>query len=135
MMKIITWNIRGLNGRSKQRILRDCIKTENPDILMIQETKCAGAEVEIIFQCIWRGCDFVQTDSSGASGGLAILWNPNTTTLSRSFSTIGTITTHFEVIGSNQEGTCHQRLWTPKSAGKRQIHGEASSYQIFVDHT
>jgi endonuclease/exonuclease/phosphatase family metal-dependent hydrolase len=42
MMKIITWNIRGLNGRSKQRILRDCIKGENPDILMLQETKCAG---------------------------------------------------------------------------------------------
>jgi exonuclease III len=105
MMKIITWNIRGLNGRSKQRILRDCIKAENPDILMLQETKCAGTEAETIFQRIWRGCDFIQTDSSGASGGLAILWNPSNTTLSRPFSTIGTITTHFEVTGSNQEGT------------------------------
>jgi hypothetical protein len=30
MMKIITWNIRGLNGRSKQRILRESIKAEKP---------------------------------------------------------------------------------------------------------
>jgi exonuclease III len=105
MMKIITWNIRGLNGRSKQKILRDCIKAENPDILMLQETKCAGAEAETIFQRIWRGCDFVLTDSTGASGGLAILWNPCNTTLSRSFSTIGTIMAHFEVTGLNQEGT------------------------------
>jgi hypothetical protein len=63
-----------------------------------------GAEAETIFQRIWRGCDFVLTDSTGASGGLAILWNPGNITLSRSFSTIGTITTHFEVTGSNQEG-------------------------------
>jgi hypothetical protein len=81
MMKIITWNIRGLNGRSKQRILRDCISVENPDILLLQETKCVRAEAETIFHRSWRGCDFIHTDSAGASGGLAILWNPNIVTL------------------------------------------------------
>jgi exonuclease III len=105
MMKIITWNIRGLNDRSKQRILRDCIKEESPDILMLQEMKCAGMEAETIFQRIWKGCNYIQTDSSGASGGLAILWNPNHTILSGPFSTIGTLSAHFEIIGSNQEGT------------------------------
>jgi exonuclease III len=104
MMKIITWNIRGLNGQSKQRILRDCIKEKNPDILILQKTKCAGAEAETIFQRIWRGCDSMITDSKGASGGMAILWNPSNITLRKSFSTIGTITTHFEITGSNQEG-------------------------------
>jgi hypothetical protein len=69
-MNIITWNIRGLNGRSKQRILRNCLQIENPNILMLQETKCAGVEAERIFQCIWRGCDFILTESIGASGGL-----------------------------------------------------------------
>jgi exonuclease III len=105
MMKIITWNIRGLNDRSKQRILRDCVKEESPDILMLQETKCAGMEAEIIFQRIWKGCNYIHTDSAGASGGLAILWNPNHTILSGPFSTAGTLSAHFEVIGSNQEGT------------------------------
>jgi exonuclease III len=104
MMKIITWNIRGLNGRSKQRILRDCIKAENPDILMLQETKCAGTEAETIFQRIWRECNSISTDSTGASGGLAILWNPSNISISKPFSTVGTITAHFEVTGSNQEG-------------------------------
>jgi exonuclease III len=105
MMKIITWNIRGLNDRSKQRILRDCVKEESPDILMLQETKCAGMEAENIFQRIWKGCNYIHTDSAGASGGLAILWNPNHTILSGPFSTTGTLSAHFEVIGSNQEGT------------------------------
>jgi exonuclease III len=104
MMNIITWNIRRLNGKSKQRILRDCIKEENPNILMLQETKCAGIEAETIFQRIWRECNSISTDSTGASGGLAILWNPSNITISKPFSTVGTITTHFKVIGSNQEG-------------------------------
>jgi exonuclease III len=104
MMKIITWNISGLNGRSKQRILQDCIKAENPDILMLQETKSAGTEDETIFQRIWRECNSISTNSKGASGGLAILWNPSNITISKPFSTIGTITAHFEVIGSNKKG-------------------------------
>ena len=91
MMNINTWKIRGLNDISKQRILRDCIKAESPDILMLQETKCAGMEAETIFQRIWKGCNYIQTDSLGASGGLAILWNPSHTTLSGPFSTIGTL--------------------------------------------
>jgi exonuclease III len=100
MMKVISWNIRGLNGRSKQRILRDCIKEETPDILMLQETKCTGLEAESIMQRIWKGCQSFYTDSVGVAGGLAILWNPNHTILSGPFSTAGTLSTHFEIIGS-----------------------------------
>jgi exonuclease III len=33
------------------------------------------------------------------------LWNPNHIILSGPFSTAGTLSAHFEVIGSNQEGT------------------------------
>jgi exonuclease III len=58
-------------------------EAENPDILLLQETKCVGTEAETIFQRSWHGCDFIHTDSTGASGGLAILWNPNTVTLSK----------------------------------------------------
>jgi len=35
MMKIITWNIRGINGRSKQRNLQDSIRAENSYILLL----------------------------------------------------------------------------------------------------
>jgi exonuclease III len=104
MMKIVTWNIRGLNGRSKQRILRECIMAEKPDILLLQETKCRGAEAETIAQRIWRECSSITTDSTGASGGLAILWNPAHVNISRAFSTVGTITAHYELLGTTQEG-------------------------------
>jgi hypothetical protein len=38
IMKIITWNIRGLNGHSKQKLLRDLIIAEKPEIVLLQET-------------------------------------------------------------------------------------------------
>jgi exonuclease III len=104
MMKIVTWNIRGLNGRSKQRILRECIIAEKPDMLLLQETKCKGAEAEAIFPRIWRECNSITTDSTGASGGLAILWNPANITISNSFTTFSTITAHYTIMGTNQEG-------------------------------
>jgi exonuclease III len=105
MMKTISWNIRGLNGRTKQRILKDCIKEENPDIVMLQETKCAGLEAEHIFKRLWKDCSYFYLDAAGASGGLAILWNPRHIALEEPFSTAGTLTARYAVIGSNHEGT------------------------------
>jgi hypothetical protein len=55
MMIILTWNIRGLNGRSKQRILQNYIKMEDHDILLIQETKCARIIAEDIIKQTQKG--------------------------------------------------------------------------------
>lgn len=120
MLKIITWNIRGLNGRSKQRTLRDCISVENPDILLLQETKYAGEEVEVIFQRHWRGCDSLHTYSNGAAGNLAILWNPTIVIIDKPFSTVGTITTHFKVIVSTKEGDI-ANAYGPQSTQDKEI--------------
>ena len=35
---------------------------------------------------------------------MAILWNPASVSIHNPFSTVGTITTHFKIIGLNQEG-------------------------------
>ena len=38
-MKIISWTIRGLNGIHKQEVLRNMIRDQRPNIMLIQETK------------------------------------------------------------------------------------------------
>jgi exonuclease III len=73
MMKIITWNVRGINRRSKQRILCNSIMTEDPDILFLQETKCAGEATKEVFRRCWRRCNFIYNESKGVVGGLEIL--------------------------------------------------------------
>jgi exonuclease III len=95
MVKIITWNIRGLNGISKQRILWNNILPENLDILLIHETKCVEEETKEIFQRCWRHCNSIHTDSNGATWGLAILWNPASVIIDQPFATVGTLSVHF----------------------------------------
>lgn len=81
-MKLISWNLRGLNGPGKLRILKNMIKMEKPQICFLQETKCNSSTLESILSKAWLGCQMVAVDASGASGGLAIAWNTRALTLS-----------------------------------------------------
>lgn len=71
-MKIISWNIRGLKNPHKQDILRNLIRDNRPDILVIQETKMLIDKVENL--SIFKGGKIIVSDSDGASGGMAIFW-------------------------------------------------------------
>jgi exonuclease III len=102
MMNIITWNIIGLNGRPKQRILRNYVKLEDPDILLLQQTKCAGNMEEEAFKICWQDCKFPYTKSKGVVGGISILWNPTKIILEPTFSTLGTLTSKYIAIGSSK---------------------------------
>jgi exonuclease III len=103
-MKLISWNIRGLNGHSKQRLLRDRIIAEQPDILLLQETKCAGEEMTQILSRCWKQGKMMTIDSIGTTGGLAILWNPSSVVLENFFTTKWTISVEYRLIGSNKSG-------------------------------
>jgi len=38
-MKVISWNCRGMGSKVKEEAMRSLIRTETPDILLVQETK------------------------------------------------------------------------------------------------
>jgi len=80
-MKLLSWNVRGLNSASKHRMLKNVIQQEKPTIVFLQETKSNSTILEKILRKIWVGCSSVTVDASGASGGLAIIWNPQLLTL------------------------------------------------------
>jgi len=75
-MKLISWNVRGLNSPSKQRMLKDLIQLEKPSVLFLQEKKGNSATLEKVLNKVWLGNCSVSVDTFGASGGLAIIWNP-----------------------------------------------------------
>ncbi|RVW23991.1 Transposon TX1 uncharacterized 149 kDa protein [Vitis vinifera] len=39
MAKVRSWNAKGLGSRNKRRVVKDFLRSENPDVVMIQETK------------------------------------------------------------------------------------------------
>jgi len=72
-MKIISWNIRGLNGHSKQRLLWEIIIAEQPDTMLLQETKRTMEEIDRVLSCCWKQGKGIHIDAMGSAGGLAIL--------------------------------------------------------------
>ena len=69
-MKIINWNTRGLGSRKKRRVVKDFLRLEKPDIVMIQETKKAKCDRRFVGS-VWtaRNKEWAVLPAYGASGG------------------------------------------------------------------
>jgi len=76
MIKVLSWNNRGLGYPSKITALRDLIQTERPEIVLIQETKQDQIETNKIInqQKHFHGC---ASEARGASGGILTMWDNN----------------------------------------------------------
>jgi exonuclease III len=75
-LKILSWNVRGLNDRDKRHQVRYLIKLWGPDVICLQETK-----MDIITRGMARSLwgihhlDWVYLGSEGASGGILLMWD------------------------------------------------------------
>jgi len=74
MMKVLSWNSRGLGHPSKIAALRDLLHNEKPEIMLIQETKQDQQEMKKIID---HQKQYLGTISSsrGASGGIVTIWD------------------------------------------------------------
>jgi len=100
-MKLISWNVRGLNSPRKCRMIKNMIQHEQPHILFMQETKCNNSTLDSILSKAWPGCQTVIVDASGASGGLAIAWNTQKISLTNFHASHHLIQATFHIIGTN----------------------------------
>ena len=75
-MKIINWNTRGLGSRNKRRVVKDFLRSENPDVVMIQETKKVKCNKRFVGS-VWtvRNKDWATLPACGASSGILIIWD------------------------------------------------------------
>ncbi|KAG6642168.1 hypothetical protein CIPAW_09G124600 [Carya illinoinensis] len=76
MPKILLWNVRGINDVNKRLRIRSLLRIWKVDIVCLQETKLRSIDRNII-RSLW-GCPFVgwcYLASSGASGGVLVLWD------------------------------------------------------------
>ena len=75
-MKIISWNTRGLGSRNKRRVVKDFLRSKNPDVVMIQETKKVECDRRFVGN-VWtvRNKEWAALPVCGASGGILIIWD------------------------------------------------------------
>jgi len=104
---------------------------EKPAIIFLQETKCSSEEIDHYGPQAWRGCSVVAVDAQGASGGLAILWDPRQVKLSNFLATRRSISADFQIIGAGGLGYL-TNVYGPNAPGDKP---EFLNYLEWIYHT
>ena len=74
-VRMMTWNIRGINNNVARRNLQDLVRSCKVDVICVQETKCEDCKI-FRSSCILSQVDYgmVSQPSVGLSGGIATFW-------------------------------------------------------------
>ena len=84
-MLIVSWNCRGLGNPNKAKAVKDLLKLNSTDILMLQETKIDDEALLFLSRTKWKLNDGIAVSSCGSSGGLETLWYEEKFHLKNSF--------------------------------------------------
>ncbi|RVX11941.1 hypothetical protein CK203_009552 [Vitis vinifera] len=75
-LKIISWNVRGVNDSSKRKIIKNYIRNQRVDLMCIQETKIQEMSEGIVRSLgTGRFIDWRALNAEGAAGGILICWD------------------------------------------------------------
>lgn len=76
ILKIISWNVRGINDGEKRLRIRNLLKGWKADVICLQETKMDQITNRVV-RSLW-GClhaDWVYRGSDGALRGILLMWD------------------------------------------------------------
>ena len=76
-MKIVSMNIRGFGGPTKQKSLKELFTSLNLDIILLSETMCDHFTSLRLFSFMNPGWEFCAIDAHGISRGILLTWNPH----------------------------------------------------------
>ena len=75
-LKLLNWNVRGANDRSKRKIIKSFVRKQKVDLLCIQETKIHLMSEGVVRSLgAGRFLDWRALDASGLAGGVLICWD------------------------------------------------------------
>jgi len=72
-MKLVSWNIIGLNSKGELMYLKDYIHKDKPDIIVLQETKVTRDKLNEIARKSCPSVKCMTLDARGYADGLGIL--------------------------------------------------------------
>lgn len=82
--------------------MKDRLKVEKPQVMLVQETKVSGQKLQSIIQSFKLQYEVMEIDSAGMAGGLAILWNATEVIADGWISFPRIMTGNFRLLGSEE---------------------------------
>ena len=75
-IKILSWNVRGLNDREKRKLLKLVIRSQKAYLVCLIETKMQEMSLKVVKSLgVGRFLDWGVVDARRASKGILIFWN------------------------------------------------------------
>ena len=75
-IKILSWNVRGLNDREKRRMINLVVRAQKADLVCFLETKVQEMSLKMVKSLgTGRFTDWGVVDAGGASRGILIFWD------------------------------------------------------------
>ena len=69
-VKILSWNVRGVNDFEKKKFIRNFIRTQKVYLVCLQETKIQGMNKALVHSIgVGRCLDWKALDAEGTAGG------------------------------------------------------------------
>ena len=99
-MKLVSWNCTGLGSLNKVKAIKDLLRMDPRDILLLQETQMEEEALLSLSRATWKKQGGHIASARGASGGLTTLWNKSDFTLLNSFSAKNWISTKLQNLPS-----------------------------------
>ena len=75
-LRLLSWNVRGLNNPRKREVCKNLLKDWKCDIVCFQETKVSSTDVAFV-RSLWGSpfTDWTVLDAMQSSGGVLLIWD------------------------------------------------------------
>ena len=75
-IKILSWNVRGVNDRNKRKIIKALISSQKVDLVCLQETKMTEMSLGVVQSLgVGRFLEWGALNARGAAGGVVVFWD------------------------------------------------------------
>ena len=72
-IKILSWNVRGVNDRNKRKLIKALIRSQKVDLVCLQETKMIEMSLGVVRSLgVRRYLGWGALNARGATGGVAV---------------------------------------------------------------